>query len=60
MDVFPNGDASLPSAFTVLPNVIQKSKRSVIAQGLLDFLLHSRGHAYRLPEVGSFFHCLRR
>jgi carboxypeptidase D len=41
--VFPNGDASLPSAFTVLPNVIEKSKRVVIAQGLLDFLYTAEG-----------------
>ena len=37
IEVFPNGDTSLPSAFTVFPNVIQKRKRSVIARGLLDF-----------------------
>ncbi|KAF8505431.1 Alpha/Beta hydrolase protein [Russula emetica] len=42
-DVFPNGDASLPSAFTVLPNVIEKSNRSVIAHGLADFLLIAEG-----------------
>jgi carboxypeptidase D len=42
-DVFPTGDASLPSAFTVLPNVIEKSKRSVVAHGLLDFLLIAEG-----------------
>ena len=41
--VFPAGDASLPSAFTVLPNVIEKSKRSVIVQGLADFLLIAEG-----------------
>jgi carboxypeptidase D len=36
-NVFPNGDASLPPAFTVLPNVIEKSNRSVIVHGLADF-----------------------
>ncbi|KAF8485110.1 alpha/beta-hydrolase [Russula ochroleuca] len=36
-------DASPPSAFTVLPNVIEKSKRVVIAQGLLDFLFTAEG-----------------
>jgi len=41
--VFPNGDASLPPAFTVLPNVIQKSNRSVIVHGLLDFILIAEG-----------------
>jgi carboxypeptidase D len=41
--VFPKGDASLPSAFTVLPNVIEKNKRTVIAHGRLDFLLIAEG-----------------
>jgi carboxypeptidase D len=41
--VFPQGDASLPPAFTVLPNVIEKSKRSVIAHGLGDFILIADG-----------------
>lgn len=43
INVFPDGDASLPSVFTVLPNVIEKSKRSVIAQGLADFLFIAEG-----------------
>jgi carboxypeptidase D len=43
IDVFPHGDASLPPAFTVLPNVIEKSQRSVIAHGLADFLLIAEG-----------------
>ncbi|KAI0002905.1 alpha/beta-hydrolase [Russula compacta] len=42
-DVFPQGDASLPPVFTVLPNVIEKSKRSVIAHGLADFVLIPEG-----------------
>ena len=42
-NVFPNGDASLPSAFTVLPSVIEKSTRSVIVHGLGDFLLIAEG-----------------
>ncbi|KAH9065161.1 alpha/beta-hydrolase [Lactarius deliciosus] len=42
-DVFPDGDASLPPAFTVLPNVIEKSKRSVIVHGLADFILIAEG-----------------
>jgi carboxypeptidase D len=43
IDVFPNGDGSLPSAFTVLPNVIEKSQRSVIVHGLADFILIAEG-----------------
>ena len=42
-EVFTNGDASLPPAFTVLPNVIEKSKRSVIVHGLSDFVLIAEG-----------------
>lgn len=42
-DVFPNGDTSLPPAYTVLPNVIEKSKRSVIVHGLADFVLIAEG-----------------
>ena len=41
--VFPEGDASLPPAFTVLPNVIEKSKRSVIVHGLSDFFVIAEG-----------------
>jgi len=42
-NVFPNGDGSLPPAFTVLPDVIEKSKRSVIIHGLADFVLIAEG-----------------
>ncbi|RPD60583.1 alpha/beta-hydrolase [Lentinus tigrinus ALCF2SS1-7] len=41
--VFPNGDSSLPPAFTVLPNVIEKSARTVIAHGLADYDLIAEG-----------------
>ena len=41
--VFPRGDASLPPVFTVLPNVIEKSKRSVIVHGLADFAVIADG-----------------
>ncbi|WAQ87129.1 hypothetical protein PtA15_8A30 [Puccinia triticina] len=34
--VFPNGDASPPATSKVLPNVIERSKRTVIAHGSLD------------------------
>ncbi|KAF5374390.1 hypothetical protein D9758_004607 [Tetrapyrgos nigripes] len=43
IDVFPNGDSSLPPAFTVLPNVIEKSNRSVIVHGLADYILIAEG-----------------
>lgn len=43
VNVFPNGDSSLPSSFTVLPNVIEKSERTVVAHGLADFILIAEG-----------------
>ncbi|KZT13239.1 alpha/beta-hydrolase [Laetiporus sulphureus 93-53] len=43
INVFPNGDASLPPVFTVLPSVIEKSERAVIVHGLADFVLLSQG-----------------
>ena len=42
-NVFPQHDSSLPPAFTVLPNVIEKSNRSVIVHGLGDFILIAEG-----------------
>jgi carboxypeptidase D len=50
IEVFPHGDASLPSAFTVLPNVIEKSQRSVIAHGLADFILIAEGARITLQK----------
>jgi carboxypeptidase D len=43
IDVFPNGDSSLPPAFTVLPGVIEKNKRTVIVHGLADYVLIAEG-----------------
>lgn len=45
IDVFPNGDGSLPSALSVLPNVIDKSNRTVIIHGLADFRFIAQGCA---------------
>lgn len=42
-NVFPNGDASEWSAFTVLPNAIEKSERAVIVQGMGDFYFMPEG-----------------
>ena len=40
----PDGsDESLPPAFTVLPNVIEKNNRTVIVHGLADFILIAEG-----------------
>jgi len=44
IDVFvDDNDTSLPPVFTVLPNVIEKSERAVIVNGLADFLLIAEG-----------------
>ncbi|KAF8876000.1 alpha/beta-hydrolase [Infundibulicybe gibba] len=43
VNVFPHGDGSLPSALSVLPNVIEKSNRTVIMHGLADFILIAEG-----------------
>jgi len=43
VDVFPHGDASPPSALSVLPNVIEKSNNTVIIHGLGDYILIAEG-----------------
>ncbi|KAG8218065.1 Alpha/Beta hydrolase protein [Butyriboletus roseoflavus] len=48
INVFPNGDQSLPPAFMVLPSVIEKNVRTVIVHGLADFILIAEG--YVLPN----------
>lgn len=39
----PHADTSTPTAFTVLPEVIEKSERVVIAHGMADFMLVAEG-----------------
>lgn len=43
VDVFPTGDASPPSGVSVLPGVIERSKRTIIAHGALDMVLIANG-----------------
>ncbi|KAF8836777.1 hypothetical protein BDN67DRAFT_267522 [Paxillus ammoniavirescens] len=43
VNVFPDGNNSLRPAFTVLPNVIEKSARSVIVHGMDDSSLITEG-----------------
>jgi carboxypeptidase D len=44
ISVFAGGrDKSLPSALSVLPGVIERSKRTVIVHGLADFVLIAEG-----------------
>lgn len=42
-DVFPGGDSSDPSSWSVLPRAIDKNERTVIGHGLLDFILMTNG-----------------
>ncbi|KAH9978148.1 alpha/beta-hydrolase [Lactifluus volemus] len=51
VNVFPNGDASLPPTFTVLPNVIEKSERAVIANGRADFIIMAEGSRIALQNM---------
>ncbi|KAI0061166.1 alpha/beta-hydrolase [Artomyces pyxidatus] len=39
----PGNDQSIPSTLSVLPNVIEKSERTVIIHGLADFILVAEG-----------------
>jgi len=53
--VFPEGDDSLPTAFSVLPSVIERSNRTVIIHGRADFVLIAEGtriviQKYRVPQ----------
>ena len=43
IDVFPTRDASLPPALTVLPDVIERSNRTVIIHGQGDYILIAEG-----------------
>ncbi|KAG0141378.1 hypothetical protein CROQUDRAFT_663956 [Cronartium quercuum f. sp. fusiforme G11] len=42
-DVFIDHDSSVPVSMSVLPGVIEKSKRTIIAHGLADFVLIAMG-----------------
>ncbi|KAI9605141.1 hypothetical protein H4Q26_003115 [Puccinia striiformis f. sp. tritici PST-130] len=52
VELFPNGDASPPATSKVLPNVIQRSKRVVIAHGVLDATLLTDGHQQSTGKLG--------
>ncbi|KAG2159002.1 Alpha/Beta hydrolase protein [Suillus bovinus] len=57
INVFPNEDSSLPPAFTVLPNVIEKNQRTVIVHGLADFILIADGglQGFQTPIANDSF-----
>ena len=48
INVFKGRDQSLPSSFTVLPSIIEKSERSVIVHGLADYILIAEGCVFHL------------
>jgi len=50
INVLPHDDASPEPAFTVLPTVIEKSHRSVIAHGLTDMLFIAEGTRIALQK----------
>ncbi|KAI0051492.1 alpha/beta-hydrolase [Auriscalpium vulgare] len=49
--VFPNGDNSLLATYTVLPDVIQRSVRTVIVTGAADFSLLTEGTRLALQNM---------
>ncbi|KAA1073105.1 hypothetical protein PGT21_035721 [Puccinia graminis f. sp. tritici] len=49
--LFPKGDQSPPPALTVLPDVIKKNKRTVLAQGSLDAVLFMDGTKLALQNL---------
>jgi carboxypeptidase D len=43
IDVYVGRDQSIPSTLSVLPNVIEKSERTLIVHGLIDYILIAEG-----------------
>lgn len=50
-DVALRQDSSLPSGLTILPSVIERSKRTVIAHGNLDFILLKEGSLLTIQNM---------
>jgi carboxypeptidase D len=50
-------DQSIPSTLSVLPNVIEKSQRTVIAHGLADYILIAEGTRIAI-QCASFDRCI--
>ncbi|CAN8096292.1 unnamed protein product [Discula destructiva] len=51
INVFPSGDASLPSALTVLPGVIERTQNVIVAHGLLDMVLIANGTILQIQNT---------
>lgn len=50
-NLFPKGDASLPSALGPLPSVIERTNNTIIGHGLLDFLLFANGSLITIQNM---------
>jgi carboxypeptidase D len=50
-DVALQQDTSLPSGLTILPSVIERSKRTIIAHGNLDFILLKEGSLLTIQNM---------
>lgn len=51
INVFPNGDSSLPSALTVLPGVIERTQNVIVSHGLLDMVLIANGTLLQIQNT---------
>ena len=51
VNVFPNGDASPPPDVSVLPAVIEKSQKTLIQHGNLDYILLSEGSQLAIQNM---------
>lgn len=51
INVFPDGDGSLPSALTVLPGVIERTQNVIVAHGLLDMVLIANGTILQIQNT---------
>lgn len=51
INVFPNGDGSLPSAVSVLPGVIERTQNVIVSHGLLDMVLIANGTLLQIQNT---------
>lgn len=51
VNVFPDGDSSLPSALTVLPGVIERTQNVIVSHGLLDMVLIANGTILQIQNT---------
>lgn len=51
VNVFPQGDSSLPPALTVLPGVIERTQNVIVAHGLFDMVLIANGTLLQIQNT---------